>query len=351
MSIPDRNQSEIDRLPSPLRALLDAELAAGNAITEVSSAFPAPPAGLYVMLAHAVSTRARASDSQVQFYARNSPQYSGEFHDERRFFFILEPPLSPPPEPDMEAIRAAVNASQHGPAPDDRGSSARAHQAVGLDSASEREPAGAIGAPPPGSPLARFLASMVLDYEKWREGTGYDLEALREASPAERATIEGVLIDHIPRGWRDVEALALLTSDAARAALRDALRDDNAEVRAAVITHAPALVSNEERLASLLRGIAEATSFHGLDAVLSEASAFHPAPVVDALFRAALHREGDVAVHFAALLYFIHGVTNEPFDWDHRPFFLRFNTEDRAEREAAFRELCASAKADPARYA
>jgi hypothetical protein len=304
------------------------------------------------MLARAVSTRARISDRQVQFYARNTSQYSGEFHDERRFFFILEPPLPPPPEPDMEAIRATINARPHGPpAPDERDAGSHARQAVGLHPPSSRGPLGANQAPPPGSPLARFLASMVMDYEKWREGIGYDLEALRDASPAERATIEGVLIDHAPRGWRDVEALALLTSDAARAALKDALRDDNAEVRAAVIAHAPELVSGEERLASLLRGIAEATSFHGLDAVLSEASAFHPAPVVDALLRAALHRPGEVAVHFAALLYFIHGRPDEPFDWDHRPFFLRFNTEDRAAREAVFRELCESVKADPERYA
>lgn len=343
MTVSDGHRRDIDRLPAALRELLDAELAAGNSIAEVSSAFPAPPAGLYVMLARPVTTRPHASGGDVQYYARNTPQYSGEYHDDRRFYFVLEPPLPPPAEPDMDAIRTALDTRVQAGAPPDEtldGSTGDEHV----------RHAGPERAPVPSSPLARFLASMVIDYEKWREGIGYDLEALREASPAERATIEAVLIDHAPRGWRDVEALAVLTSDAARAALKDALRDDNAEVRAAVMTHAPDLVSGEERLASLLRGIAQATSFHGLDAVLSEAADFHPAPVVDALFRAARHRSGDVAVHFAALLYFIHGLTDEPFDWDHRPFFLRFHTEDRAEREVVFRELCQAVKVDAARY-
>jgi hypothetical protein len=41
------------------------------------------------------------------------------------------------------------------------------------------------------------------------------------------------------------------------------------------------------------------------------------------------------------MLAFLHGKASEPFDWQQRPFFLRFHTEDRREREAVFRELCA----------
>lgn len=95
--IPERFRAEADRLPAALRVLLDAELAAGNEIVEVASSFPAPPAGVYFMLAKPVSTRPRVSSNGVAFYHRNSSQYAGEFHDERRFFFILEAPLPPPP--------------------------------------------------------------------------------------------------------------------------------------------------------------------------------------------------------------------------------------------------------------
>ncbi len=44
------------------------------------------------------------------------------------------------------------------------------------------------------SPLRRFEQSMIMDYEKWHDGIGYDLNALREASPSERETIEKILM-------------------------------------------------------------------------------------------------------------------------------------------------------------
>ena len=58
------------------------------------------------------------------------------------------------------------------------------------------------------SPLQRFEKSMVIDYEKWHDGVGYDVDALRSASQAERKAIEQMVIHHSPRGWRDIEALA-----------------------------------------------------------------------------------------------------------------------------------------------
>ncbi|MBL0035373.1 MAG: hypothetical protein IPP26_06295 [Flavobacteriales bacterium] len=45
---------------------------------------------------------------EVVFYARNNSSYAGEFTTEQRHFFVLEPPLPPEPEPDMDAIRKAL---------------------------------------------------------------------------------------------------------------------------------------------------------------------------------------------------------------------------------------------------
>jgi hypothetical protein len=50
-------------------------------------------------------------------------------------------------------------------------------------------------------------------------------------------------------------------------------------------------------------------------------------------------REGEVAIHFAALPLFIYGMAEEAFDWS-RPFQLRFNTDDAKERKKAFDEHC-----------
>lgn len=111
MNVAQDHREDWEALPPVLRALLEAELAAGNEVTEVGHSHPAPPAGAYFKLARPVSTRARASGDGIDFRARNSSLLSGEFTDEKRFYFVLEPPLPPPPEPDMDAIRRAMEPS------------------------------------------------------------------------------------------------------------------------------------------------------------------------------------------------------------------------------------------------
>ncbi len=113
MNIPPDQQKELARFPAVLRALVEAELAAGNSILEIGSGHPAPPVGACLKLAKKVSTRARASGNGLSFYERNTSSYSGEFTDATRFYFVLEPPNPPPPDPDMDAIRKA-----HAPKPD-----------------------------------------------------------------------------------------------------------------------------------------------------------------------------------------------------------------------------------------
>lgn len=107
-SLPPAELAELARFPVALRALIEAELAAGNAIVEIGHGHPAPPAGACAMLARKVTTRARATADGLDFYERHSSAHSGEFTDDRRFFWVLEPPDPPPPEPDMDAIRRAM---------------------------------------------------------------------------------------------------------------------------------------------------------------------------------------------------------------------------------------------------
>ena len=97
----------IDALPPVLRALLDAELAAGNCIVELGHSFPAPPIGAFLRLERAVTTRPRASGDGLRFRAHDGGPYAGAFTDAQGFYFLLEPPGEPAPVPDMDAIRAA----------------------------------------------------------------------------------------------------------------------------------------------------------------------------------------------------------------------------------------------------
>src|SRR5262249_37870929 len=98
------------------------------------------------------------------------------------------------------------------------------------------------------------------------------------------------------------------------------------------------------------KSLKEDSLFGGLSQAIDEAEGFHPPEVVDGLFRGALNRGGEAAVHFAALLFYIHGKANEAFDLSHRPFVLRGHTSDRVECQAVFRELCEIVGVEPDNY-
>jgi hypothetical protein len=190
------------------------------------------------------------------------------------------------------------------------------------------------------SALDRFVHSLFIDYEKWHDGVGFDLDALREVSPTERAVAESRL--DATHDWRDVEALAVLAelgSPSAERSLRDALKSGSNEIRLAIMKHAPHLVDDAVRTEMLVNALEVATPFDAFTDTLEQVERFHPPPVVDALWRGVDTRQGDVAVHYAAMLAFIYGKADSAFDWSMRPLFLKFNTTSSAERRAAIAEL------------
>jgi hypothetical protein len=355
MSTDNAADPRLAALPIALRELLNAELAAGNAIAEIGGSFPAPPVGAYVKLARAVTTRPRANGDGLVFYDRNSSAYSGEWTDAKRYFFLLEPSHPPKPEPDMDAIRDGLNAAANTPSPpasSKAGDGDDGSRFASRPSAADRWPS---PVPIPAafnsnSCLNRFQRSMVIDYEKWHDGIGYDLSILNEADPSELVTIEAMLIARRSSDWRDVEALATIGTERAKAELLRAFSVGNAEIRGAVLSHAPELVSESKKTDHLVEALRTGEFYYGLSQAINEAADFHPPEVIAQLFQSALKRDGGVAVHCAAVLMFIHGKAAEKFDWAHRPFFLRFKTEKPAEREAVFRELCDRIGVDPEIY-
>ena len=198
-----------------------------------------------------------------------------------------------------------------------------------------------------GTAFDRFVRSMAVDFEKWHDGTGYDLAALAEAGPGDRARIESLLLARGVRDWRDVEALAALNSPGARQALVKALQHGNAEIQAAVLRSAPDLASQEERIAALVSALGSAEVFGGLTQALLEVEEFHPPEIVDALFRGVLERDGAVAGEFAAMLLYLHGQADSAYDLAQRPFLLRFQEEERVQ---LFVELCGRVGVDAGRY-
>ena len=190
------------------------------------------------------------------------------------------------------------------------------------------------------SALDRFVHSLFIDYEKWHDGVGFDIDALRELKPEERKVAESRL--DATHDWRDVEALAVLAqlgSMSAEQSLRGALRSGSNEIRLAVMRYTPHLVDADTRTTMLVQALDTATPFDAFSSTLEQVESFHPPAVVDALWRGLDTRQGDVATHYAAMLAFIYGKADSAFDWHLRPLFLKFNTESSAERKAAIAEL------------
>ena len=168
--------------------------------------------------------------------------------------------------------------------------------------------------------LQRFEASMQIGFEEWHDGIGYDIEAIRIASQAERDAIEQILIHHNPRDWRDIEALAEINTKCARETIKKAIKDPNPVVRIAVTRFTPYLVTDNERTQSLTDALKNTEPFWGLSQVLAEVERYHPEEVKEALIIGSLNRKGEVAVHFAAMLFYLFGKAKEPFDWEKRSF-------------------------------
>jgi len=190
------------------------------------------------------------------------------------------------------------------------------------------------------SPMSRFIESMKIDFEKWHDGIGYDLKALAETNREEREKIERILVNRNPLDWRDIQALAILDSHKARSTLRYAIHGGSNEVNMAILRFAPELVDDKLRTKLIVKSLKSASFYYGLLQTLYIVEKYHPEEVIRALFDGLLNREGEVAVHFAAMLFYIYGKDETYFPWEHRSFFLKFNTSNICDRKIVFKELC-----------
>jgi hypothetical protein len=190
----------------------------------------------------------------------------------------------------------------------------------------------------PSEAFRRFEASMVIDYEKWHDGIGYDLDALRQLEGEERQWAERLLRGVSNPDWRVAEALAALKSDSADASLEEMAadaKDGAGRLRAAELLHRAGKSGPPDAvIAGLIR---TGAPYEGLTQALDLCPEFPTRRVKASLLWASLHNP-DARVHAAAMLYHLYHKTDEPFDWKLRPFFLKFN-ESEATRRACFEKM------------
>lgn len=184
---------------------------------------------------------------------------------------------------------------------------------------------------------------MVIDYDKWHDGEGYDLAALDEMTDDERASVAKVLKSG--RDWRDVEALAHLHPPSIED-LRRIMADESAQLVARLrsgeelerLGHSVDFVPLVLTMLDAADGDMSVMSrvFDFLEWRKDSPTANDPRVKQKVLDLLRTNRS-DQAVNWAAMAFVLHGLCDSQYDWEHRPFWLRLS--DRADHDVAFAEL------------
>jgi hypothetical protein len=195
----------------------------------------------------------------------------------------------------------------------------------------------------------RFLDSMSMDYSKWRDGEGYDLDALRNLSIDEKEKVVDILIARGINDWRDIDALAEFDSKKTLSTLKDALKSKYYEVRmwAADKLSRKGIISEREIETLLVETIPLVSILNGQTFTLRLAERYPTPAVKRMLLSCVLLGNDDIRVHAAALICYLYGIATSSFDWDLRPFYLRFGDKNLSNRKLAYDELCEKIQVDP----
>lgn len=207
----------------------------------------------------------------------------------------------------------------------------------------------------PSAAYTRFQASMVMDFEKWHDGIGFDLSAIGEMNTGERASVFSQL-QHTTKTWREIEALEALQAywdehsdvDAAHGkatpstAIADAVgaTDRDTRLAAAEALHrAGQMPDFDNLLAREICGLTTVADGSVRTLLLAES---YPSEKVKQALLAASNSHTECALHCAALLCYLCGQADSAFDFSLRSLFLKFGLhESSLIRSAAFEELCA----------
>jgi hypothetical protein len=187
-----------------------------------------------------------------------------------------------------------------------------------------------------------FIASMNITLDDWREGNGYDIDALDNVTGPERDELVNVLAEELKSkpDWRQAEALAAIGTPAAVQVLRAAMGTVNPELRVHIAEELAELGEPTDLESAIIEALRHTNLSNGLSYAIDTAEE-HPSPrIQETLLDLALHGKEEQRIHCAALALYLGGKAEEAFDWDHRPFFLRFGDEDRKVQIDAYKELC-----------
>jgi len=188
----------------------------------------------------------------------------------------------------------------------------------------------------------RFQKSTKIGYDEWHDGTGYDLDAFAQMTTGEKDRVARDLLVRGNLDWRDMEVLRLHGNSESVEKLRDLLATGSMDQRAHALRELIEMgkMSGNVPDAQLAHVLDDIDGLAGMTTALTIAAQHAGALSNAALLRGIRDRRA-VAVNFAGMVCYLAGVTDEEFDWNLRPLFLRLGEgTPEGDRNAAFAELC-----------
>lgn len=166
--------------------------------------------------------------------------------------------------------------------------------------------------------LQRFRQSMIIGFDQWHDGIGYDLEALAAMDEAERDSVRLEIRARLLNAasgveWRDMEAAAALGETDT---LERLLRHEDAEVRLRASRYLGAPAGAEDILCEALLGPDSAAASKALDDVCE-----HPTEKVRQAVITLLRRVDDNFIYAAFVALQVFGGVEDA--WDERPFLFQ----------------------------
>ena len=163
----------------------------------------------------------------------------------------------------------------------------------------------------------RFKASLLLDYDKWKDGEPYDIAALGKITPSKRRQLVEEIAAKGRLDWRDVEALRALDTPKARARIKTAARlqtdGGGAEAFSDEFSTNWSLAAEKRLLAKLTKAQLMDTSF---DRLLEMAERRPTDAVRKRLWKLATTGEKDTRYAFGAFFLYLSGHAADWSGWD-----------------------------------
>jgi hypothetical protein len=192
--------------------------------------------------------------------------------------------------------------------------------------------------------VKRFLDSMIMDFDMWHDGTGYDLSAIDDMTADERKSLV-ISLKAQTQTWRELEALAALDMEEVDVLVQETAttsESTNNRITAAAALHDRGKMKPEEFEELLCKEIRKLDGRNdGYIKVLLEAEANPSEKVKQALLWSSWNST-EASMSCAARLLYLCGKAEDQLAWSHREWLFDIQPNNSYfTRKKAFDKLCA----------